>query len=323
LWVGTSEYGINTTAFHGAQLYVFDKRALANGTGGPVVHFATGTEKTGTVQPATSPTDRFDRSQGGTEYFLAAFDCEIPDCSVDPESVENTIELFSVTNTSSIRSANPDLRLFSKLLDSEKYAQPKPQEQKDGYHPLGEALGFPTPEVEANDARMNQVVYAAGRLWGGVNTLLNPGPRDGIAWFQVIPQSHPNSVSGTIANQGYVASRDTDQYLSFPSIGVNNRGKGVIAYSLMGEDFHPSSAWTGITTAGTEGAVSVAEVGDRVEDGFTCYPDEPDGEAECRWGDYTASFALPSGEIWSATEFIGRRRTTFANWSTFIWPNNP
>ena len=42
--------------------------------------------------------------------------------------------------------------------------------------------------MESNDARMNQVVFAAGRLWGGVNTIANPGPRDGIAWFSVDAQ---------------------------------------------------------------------------------------------------------------------------------------
>jgi hypothetical protein len=47
-------------------------------------------------------------------------------------------------------------------------------------------------------------------------------------------------------------------------------------------------------------------------------------EAECRWGDYSASFALPNGDVWSATEFIGDNgRTTFGNWSTFVWPVTP
>jgi hypothetical protein len=68
--------------------------------------------------------------------------------------------------------------------------------------------------------------------------------------------------------------------------------------------------------------VRIAGAGFRPEDGFTCYTKFAGGdEAECRWGDYSASFALPNGEVWSAAQYIGDgARTTFGNWSTFIWP---
>ena len=69
--------------------------------------------------------------------------------------------------------------------------------------------------------------------------------------------------------------------------------------------------------------VQIVRGGFKPEDGFTCYEQEGFGP-KCRWGDYSASFALPNGEIWSATEFIGdNARTTFANWSTFVWPFRP
>ena len=54
-------------------------------------------------------------------------------------------------------------------------ASPFPSARSPGPHPLGESHNEPVPPVEANDARMNQVVFAAGRLWGGVNTIANPG----------------------------------------------------------------------------------------------------------------------------------------------------
>jgi hypothetical protein len=69
--------------------------------------------------------------------------------------------------------------------------------------------------------------------------------------------------------------------------------------------------------------VQIVRNGFKPEDGFTCYTEEGNGP-NCRWGDYSASFALPTGAIWSATEFIGDNpRTTFANWSTFVWPFRP
>ena len=99
--------------------------------------------------------------------------------------------------------------------------------------------------MESNDARMNQVVFAGGRLWGGVNTIAMPGPRDGIAWFSVDPSISSSGVRADISEQGYVAGRDRTSFVSFPSIGVNDAGQGVIAYSLMGDRYYPSAAQTG------------------------------------------------------------------------------
>jgi hypothetical protein len=119
-----------------------------------------------------------------------------------------------------------------------------------------------------------------------------------------------------------------DAFLSFPSVGVNDDGQGVIAYSLMGPGFYPSAAYTTIGPAGTGDTVQVARLGDRPEDGFSCYrqfypPDTPP-PVLCRWGDYSASFAVPGGAVWSAAEMVGAgARTPSANWGTFVWPVSP
>ena len=326
-YVSTAEYDLappeGSPGFFGAQIYAMDKRALESGATPTVVHFETGTQFTGTIQPATAPSGRYENAQGGTEYFMSAQDCEPPDCHVDEDSLENTIHVWAITNTRSLRTATPSLNLFDRTVKSEVYGQPVPQRQKPGFHPLGESHGEPVPTVESNDARMNQVVFAAGRLWGGVNTIANPGPRDGIAWFSVNPSVSAHGVQGDIVRQGYVAGRDRGSFVSFPSIGVNDAGNGVIAYSLMGDRFNPSAAQTGIDRKGIGNRVQIVQNGSRPEDGFTCYEEEGFGPS-CRWGDYSASFALPTGEIWSATEFIGNNaRTQFGNWSTFVWPSTP
>jgi hypothetical protein len=327
-YISTAEYDLDPPAgspgFFGAQIYALDKRALAAGVASPTaVHLEPGTKFTGSVQPATSPNARYETAQSGTEYFMSAQDCEPPDCHVDPDSLENTIHVWALTHTSTLTTRNPNLRLFDRTVKSEVYGQPIPQRQKNGVHPLGQSHNAPVPPVEANDARMNQVVFAGGRLWGGVNTIANPGPRDGIAWFSVTPSVSSSGVHADISEQGYVAGRDRTSFVSFPSIGVNDAGQGVIAYSLMGDRYYPSAAHTGINRKGLTTGVEIVRNGFKPEDGFTCYEDEGFGP-NCRWGDYSASFALPTGEIWSATEFIGdNARTTFANWSTFVWPFRP
>src|SRR5207237_1116478 len=54
---------------------------------------------------------------------------------------------------------------------------------------------------DSNDTRMQQVTYANGKLWGALDTALNPdsGPqRAGIAWYIVKPDTG-------VALQGYLA----------------------------------------------------------------------------------------------------------------------
>jgi hypothetical protein len=327
VYISTAEFSLEPLgAFaNGAQIYALGKRALEAGTTAVPVHIATGTTLTATVQPATAPAGHYETARNGTEYFMSGFDCLPPDCRINP-GLGNRITVWALTNTASLRTAHPDLSLSATTITSEVYGQPVPQVQRPGPRPLGESLGEPLPVVEANDTRMNQVVFANGHLWSGLNTVVTPGPRDGIAWFMVRPSVALPTVRASIASQGYVAARGA--FVSFPSVGVNDAGQGVIAYSLIGPGFFPSSAYTLIGPSGTRGGVKVSRLGFRPEDGFTCYieffPPGTPPPAVCRWGDYSASFALLSGEIWSGAEFIGDgARTQFANWSTFVWPVSP
>src|SRR5213079_341626 len=56
---------------------------------------------------------------------------------------------------------------------------------------------------DSNDTRMQQVMWANGKLWGALDTALNPdgGPqRAGIAWYTLNPDA------GTVALQGYLGA---------------------------------------------------------------------------------------------------------------------
>jgi hypothetical protein len=156
---------------------------------------------------------------------------------------------------------------------------------------------------------------AAGKLWAAVNTIVAPGRRDGISWFIVNPDVANGSVTATMANQGYVAAAGA--FLSFPSIGVNAAGSGVMTFSLMGPTYFPSAAYTAINSTGT-GAIHIGGPGQLPDDGFSCYPQY--GPTSCRWGDYSAAVASPSGnKIWMAAEYIPNDpRTSLANWGTFV-----
>jgi hypothetical protein len=328
-YISTAEYDLKPFGahFNGPQIYAMKKKRLENGRKGHVVHISGITHTvagrtTGTVQPAASPDGVYESGGNGTEYFLSGFDCLAAQaCAIAPGQFDK-ITIWALSNTASLNTPSPNLVLSRQDLTVGSYENPVPQVQKDGPRPLGTLVGEPVPVVEANDSRMNQVVFADGLLWSGINTAVDPGPRDGIEYFIVEPALTATGVTGTIHNQGYVAAADT--FLSFPSVGVRGDGKGVIAMSLMGPNNYPSAAHIAIGEDGVAGPITIVRKGYRPEDGFTCYEAFVGPGAVCRWGDYSASVAGPDGRIYSATEMISdNSRTFFANWSTFISPSRP
>ncbi len=349
-YVTTNEFPISVDGFNGAQVYAMSKAALAAGRLPTVVHIAKLTQAEGpaySMQPTTTPPGgAHATARGGTEYFLSALDFDA--------TLDNRITLWALTNTSSLIGANPSVKLKQAVLPSEVYGQPPVMEQKKGVAPLdlalrskvGVQLGLvPKPVHEkfnvlnSNDDRMNQTVYAGGKVWGAVNTVIkgNGPTRTGIAYFIVTPIWNGASLQGSMANQGYVAVRNNN--VVFPAIAANAAGQGIISFTLVGHDYFPGAAYARVDATHDAASVSVARLGSGAADGFTGETslDPGDGGVE-RWGDYAAAVAAADGSIWFATETInqsctlsefasdttcGGTRTLLANWGTFIGQVTP
>src|SRR5205823_11635268 len=61
--------------------------------------------------------------------------------------------------------------------------------------------------LDSNDTRMQQVMYANGKVWGALNTAVSfntPAPHNtaGVAWYIVKPDVSTGSVTGKIALTG-------------------------------------------------------------------------------------------------------------------------
>ena len=334
-YVSTNEFPLFTNGFNGAQVYAFSKTALEKGVSAAGVHLDVGgTVKTPdagalwySLQPATSPSAQYASANGGTEYFLSALDFNA--------SLDNRVAVWALSNTSSLASSSPALGLDDAVIGSEVYGQPPSAQQKHGATPLGDSVKNPLALLQSNDDRMNQVVYANGKLWSGVNTVVQTpnGPtRVGIAYFEVAPSSG-GSFSPTMSNQGYVAVNQNSAM--YPSIGVNANGGAVMVFTVVGPDYYPSAAYYDLT--GGDGNIHIAGVGQGPEDGFTGYR-AFGGGGSSRWGDYSAASAGPDGSIWMATEYIGQSctdaqfaadttcggtRSYYANWGTYIADVNP
>lgn len=323
-YITTNEFPFSG-GFNGAQVYAMDKNALEGGSLPAVVHINAGARPTPdaggiwySIQPATVP-------EGGsyatdTEYFLSAL-------QFGPAPLDNRIAVWALTGTNTLSSATPAVTLSDAVIASEVYGQPPASDQKSGtlilpgleaalgVAPVNEKLEF----LASNDDRMNQVVYAGGYLWSGVNTVIasNGSTRVGIAYFIVSPAVSGGQVAGAMANQGYVSLQHDD--VLFPSIGVNTAGRGVMTFSIAGPDFFPSSGYAAIDAPHGAGAVHVAGAGANSDDSFGGYVAFGGTDRVDRWGDYSAAVAAADGSIWLASEYIPNApRTVLANWGTFI-----
>ena len=350
IYISTNEFPIAAVpGFNGTQLYAMSKAALVAGETPTLVHINVGsipvppedqaTGIWGSLQPATSPRLAEDNEDenSGVEYFLSGL-------QFGPAPYDNRIAVWALTNTRSLNRSVPDVSLQHVVIASEAYGVdstvPFAATQKSGPTPLLDFLNSVHNDkdtfelLNANDDRMNQVVFAAGRLYSGVNTSVNVDGQilQGIAYFVVRPSLGEATLTANISHQGYVAVEN--EHVLFPSIGVNARGVAVMTFSLSGPDYFPSAAYAPISGEGRLGQIRLAAPGVGPIDGASGYnffgAPQP---GISRWGDYSAAVADGQGNIWFATEFVGQScgdaefladptcggtRDQFANWGTFI-----
>ena len=357
-YVTTNEYPWLTDGFNGAQIYAMSKSQLASGASSVrVTQIDTGRTAPGgnpgfTVWPSQSPTaTQYDTRAGGTEYFLST--TAAPEANGKGSS--NQLLTWSLSNTSSLATgSSPDLGLQVVASTVAPYALPLPAAQKVGPVPQADCLNITacakeligTPDrykeserpLDSSDARMQQVTYANGMLFGSHGTAVDVGTsssdiaqRAGVAWYQVRPTMASNgNLSTAVVRSGRIASAGNN--LIMPALGVRADGSAVMALTVAGVDHFPSAAYLGFSSAGVPGPVKILANGVGPEDGFSGY--RING-GRPRWGDYAAAAIDSDGNAWLASEWIGQSctlaeytaapfgqcggtRTAFANWSTRI-----
>ncbi len=321
-YVTTNEFPLFVGGFNGAQVYAMPKALLAQGSPVTVLAFEGLPLAEGpaySLQPAiTAQGGGHALANGGTEYFLSALDFN--------NSLDNRIALWSLTHTSQLATNPSQVQLTSTIIDSQVYGAPPSTQQKPGPTPLadqikaGKVLGVKTGTqnlelIDGNDDRMQQVTWADGKLWSALNTVVKPANgtvHSGIAYFVVDPVGSAGQPS--MVKQGYVSLSGNS--VVYPSVGVNTLGKGVIAFSIVGDTWYPSVGYVPIDQNGT-GPITIVAQGAGPDDGFSGYA--AFGGRVGRWGDYSAAVADSAGTIWFANEYIpGGPRTALANWGTFI-----
>jgi hypothetical protein len=292
-----------------------------------------------TVWPAQSPgTTSFDLGNNGTEYFLssnAADETQHPVSGAAGTRTSTQLVVWSLSNTASLNSPTPALSLSNRILTVGQYGVP-PRQQQPGSGlapttdvPQGYCLNdettllfngqtgcwkllLPTTAQHAagaevvsrpdsNDTRMQQVMYANGKLWGALDTALNPdgGPqRAGIAWYIVNPHTPKVVLSGYLGASGHD--------FTYPAIGVTPSGRGVMAFTDTGNTTYPSAAYASIDALAGVAAWSDVPggTGAAADDGFSGYKQQSfPNPVRTRWGDYGAA-AVDGNSVWLASEYI-------------------
>ena len=294
-----------------------------------------------TLWPAQSPgTSSYDLSAGGTEYFLssnAADEATRPVSGTGGSGTSSQLVAWALTNTSSLATPAPAIMLSNVILAVNQYGVP-PKARQPGSGtlattdtPQGYCINDTTTllfngqrgcwrllfagqpahnEVisrpDANDTRMQQVMYANGKLWGSLDTAVSfdaipANNRAGVAWYILKPAASPGSIAANVALQGTLGVVNTD--VTYPAIGVTPSGRGVMAVTLMGNSDNPGAAYASIDALAGVGDVHLAAAGAAQDDGFTSYKAQVGNPPRTRWGDYGAA-AVDGNSIWIASEYV-------------------
>ncbi len=361
-YISTNEYSFFGDQYTSAQIYAFSKRQLAAGVSNPRMVHIDSTRLAGnpgfTVWPAIS-SGNDDTRANGTEWFLSSMAAE----EANGTGTDHRIGVWGLTNTASLDTTHPNVVLRNAVVDVAQYGAPPASKQRPGSTPLLTCLNntkLPTPfgpgcwqylfepseepahneklqMLDSNDTRMQQVSYAAGALWGALDTGVGSSTnrRAGIAWYVIRPSISNGRVHGSLVRQGTLAVGNAN--VTYPAIGVLPSGRGVMTFTLVGPTIFPSAAWTTLSVANGTGDVRVYGRGAGPQDGFAGYKAFGDPPRP-RWGDYGAT-AVDGNSIWMASEYIGQTctfqqyvadtpsspqftcgntRTSLANWGTRI-----
>jgi hypothetical protein len=350
-WVGAGYYG---NGYNGAQLYASSKTAFAAGAASvPAVHYSdTAVNYDGrvvpgfTLWPAAVPGTDYATGSGGTEYFVSSAAGE----EANPKSFTgyaDAIGFYRLSNTSSLDTSHPALKLQGRLIPSEVYGEAPYAAQKPGPVPLRDCLateciqGFgPSNEQEGSldpsDTRPLTVWYANGLVTMALDTVMQVSGnlQAGPAWFVINPDGYPAKAS--IVRQGYIGVSGNN--VIYPSVATTPAGTGVMDFTVSGHTYYPFQGYLDWSSAGpASGPISYTSPGVGPLDDFCQYnffncAGTQTPTARPRFGDYSWASYM-NGGIYIANEVVSSRcdyaqfkrdptcggtRSPYSNWSTRI-----
>ncbi len=255
--------------FHGATIYVVDKKSLYDAPHGIAVDRFVLTGKGGTHAPAVNG----DPGQA-TQYLLARW---------------NGTTLVASEITGRPSTGNTRLRQTGFVTTGGPAWQPFPP-RADFAPQTGTSAG-----ISVGDDRIQNVVLRNGVL-RAVHTVMLPanGPtRSAVQWWRIDPVSRTTLLTGLIDDPSGTV------FNAFPSIAVNGAGDALIGMSRFSATTHPSGAAAYLPGASSVGWSAI------FAPGLSSYDRPANGDN--RWGDYSATMVDPTNDtdFWTVQEFAG------------------
>ena len=200
------------------------------------------------------------------------------------------------------------------MVGSQPFGVPPDAAQKSGETRLGSLLSEKTEYIATNDQRMQQGVYADGKLWSALTTMVavgdDPSPHAGIAYFVLDPSvSSDGAIRADVVKQGYLAVANADRHIDILDIGCAPQRRE-----------HGSDQ---IAKARRLAGAGIVDSRDRRRRQRPLHHIKHlidiDEIALLLAGDYSAATVDEHGSIWIASEYIPLgHRTLLANWGTFV-----
>jgi len=314
-YISANEYNTSSINFVDAAVLAISKTALASGAVSPTAsRFAiphiTGYEFS--IQPASTPPGASNFvGAGGVEFFVS---------SQADMSIDSNLSIWALSNTASLQGANPSLLLTQTIIPTLTYFYPGSAQQRPGPIPYGASLSEPLAFIDGGlDSRILSVVYAGGRLFATFATEVEDETGKGLVgggYVILSPTFRSGVLASSVLKQDYLVTKNNN--ILRPAVSVNAQGRGAIAFTLVGPDYYPSSAFVPVDTMSLPSAIQIAAAGVLPEDGFTGYPGGS-APGTARWGDYSTAVTSADGTIWMVSEYIPAGiRTELANWGTFV-----
>jgi hypothetical protein len=349
--VGDGIFGHN---FNGAQVYAISKAQLTTGAArlrvvqleNVRVPSASGRTRVGfTLWPAQTVGTGYPRESHGTMYFVSSFASEEarPD---DFTGHASDIGIWWIANTASLNTS-PQLELQMRTLSVGSYGIPPLSNQKPGPLPLRDCLTVQcvpqlsdpyTPEqpgsLDSSDSRILTAVYRNGVVLTALDTAMqvSGSVQAGFEWFALRAAGSSSQVN----RQGYTGVARGNAI--YPAIVTDPSGRGYVGYTLTGDKWYPSAAYSFWSGPRPGRGVHIAAAGAGPDDGFTQYlafnsgGTDPIPTIRPRWGDYAAA-AWDGKRFYLANEYVahscsykefstdftcGGKRTFYANFSTHV-----
>jgi hypothetical protein len=170
-----------------------------------------------------------------------------------------------------------------------------------------------TLKVQNNDARMQNLVYRNGSLWG-VHTVFLPAgsspARSAVQWWEL-------STSGSIRQRGRIDDVTGNTFYAFPSIAVNRDNDVLIGYSRYSPTQYVSANYSfraGTDALNTLRDDTVLRAGDA-----TYFKTGGATPPRNRWGDFSSTVVDPINDkdMWTIQEYAATPAGGSDKWATW------